>query len=507
MPMDEGPCMFCPLCRQICDLPSNGVDGLPDNHLLRSLLDTINSKVRQACDVCKDEGKRRKAGYVCIKCEDFLCDDCAVMHKKTRITKDHLVINISSIKDILPGLEESDNKGSLVFVRLMTKFGCHGDDLNHPISVCTNRADDIIISNSNSIISVFSQTGACKKTIDQRIFYGLEKNALQNRCVSMTAEGFLVVAMRKDITSSHAHVAVIESMAAREISVLSQKTRHPHDVMPHGIVVTNNNHFVVTDIGKHCVYVYDSEYQLVKQFGKKGSRSKQFKYPQYVTVNFRNDILVSDYGNHCIKMFDFKGKLKLQFGSMGKELGQLMHPVGICCDKYGNTFVADRDNHRVQMFNIHGSYFATILSDTCSEGHDVRPQDVAITTNGHLVVLLTGIEGVDFAQVHIYQYGPSRLRRQGRKVTQVCSRADLATPMPSQLRGRGKLPPLCRNAIATGDHDGYMEMDPTAPPFADLKNIPPDLLRHGTHRAAGAEGGNGADGKGFDPNSTVCVIL
>ena len=140
------------------------------------------------------------------------------------------------------------------------------------------------------------------------------------------------------------------------------------------------------------------------QEGKWGSRNSQFKYPYHVTVNSSNDILVSDYGNHCVKILTSRAKFKSKFGTMGTGDGQFMHPVGLCTDRYGNIFVCDRDNHRVQMFSDAGKFLAMIVKNTCKDGMDIRPQDVAITGNGHLLVLLKGVEGVEFAQINIYQY-------------------------------------------------------------------------------------------------------
>ena len=95
----------------------------------------------------------------------------------------------------------------------------------------------------------------------------------------------------------------------------------------------------------------------------------------------------------------------MKIGSVGRDAGRFLHPAGVCTDKFGNMFVADRDNHRVQMFDKAGKYIAAVLQDTCSTsaGRDVRPLDVTMTSQTRLTVLLTGVEGIDFAEVHIYQ--------------------------------------------------------------------------------------------------------
>ena len=413
------------------------------------------------------------------------------MHRRTTLTKDHLVVNVGMMKDLHKGMSSGGSN-----VRLLTKFGRCDVDVHNPTALCVNHADDIIVSNGDSTISVFSQSGKCKKVIDQREFYGLDANYIRNKCVAVTAEGYIAVAMRKDVSVLSAHVATIESLAGREAGVCSVRTRSSIKCVPHGIAVTNDNNIVVTDIGKHCVYVFDQEFNLVRQFGKYGHRAKQFKEPYFVTVNDNNDILVSDYGNHAIKVFDFRGKAKLKFGTMGREAGQLMHPMGVCTDRHGNIIVADRDNHRVQMFDGHGKYVATLIQKTCMEGNDVRPQDVAMTTNGHLVVLLKGIEGVNYAKIHIYQYSGVRLDHEEAEHELKELRQSLNTLRASKakmlsLQRAGKLPPLDAQPSTSGQV-------PSAPQL----NKPPDIVpdRKGLDGVADGEQSN-------YKISSVCVIL
>lgn len=487
-------CVFCPTCQQISDVPHSGVDGLQDNHLLRNLLDMIYAKALQPCELCRVEGQHRSATYCCIKCEEFLCAECARMHRRTSVTKDHLVVNVGMMKDLCKGSSPGGRS-----VRLLTKFGRCDVDIHNPTGLCVNRADDIIISNGDSTISIFSQAGKCKKVIDQREFYGLDANYIRNKCVAVTAEGYVAVAMRKDITLLSAHVATIESLAGRETGGCTIRTRSSIKCVPHGIAVTNDNHIIVTDIGKHCIYVFDQEFKLVRQFGKYGRRGKQFKEPYFVTVNDANDIFISDYGNHAIKVFDFKGRSKLKFGTMGREPGQLMHPMGVCADRHGNIFVADRDNHRVQMFDSQGKYVMTVIEKTCKEGNDVRPQDVAITTNGHLVVLLKGIEGVNYAKIHIYQYSGVRVDQDEAEhdlteLRQSLNSLRVSKAKMQSFQRAGKLPPLDARSMPPSS-SGQV---PSAPSFGK----PPDIVTEHQSLEDITEGG-----QHNDKDSTVCILL
>ena len=264
---DGTKCVFCPTCRQICDIPQNGVDGFQDNHLLHNLLDIIQTESTQNCDVCRDDGKRTAATYVCIKCEDFLCGECSKSHKKTRVTRDHLVMKISNMREMYLSTNNKDLVPENIHVRKLAVFGNYGDELCDPIGLVTNKADDVIVSNSNNTITVFSLGGKSKKSIDQNTFYGPEKHCLSNKCVAMTMEGFVAVAMRKDVTSNQAIVAITETFANREAGVYGVKTSKPLECQPHGIAVMTNNNTVVTDAAKHCIYIFNVEKELIVKVG------------------------------------------------------------------------------------------------------------------------------------------------------------------------------------------------------------------------------------------------
>jgi hypothetical protein len=212
----------------------------------------------------------------------------------------------------------------------------------------------------------------------------------------------------------------VQSFAGRKINECVVKTKNAEECQPHGIAITTANHIIITDVGKHCVYVFDAEYNLKKTFGKRGSRgAKQFKCPYYVATNNNNDIVVSDYGNHSVKVFQLSNlSCKFTIGRNGSQPGQFMHPMGVCGDKFGNIFVADRDNHRIQMFDPKGHFLANILQETYEKGDDIRPLDLAMTSNSNLVVLLTGVEGVDFAQVCIYQLRSTKIPLQQHRLQQ-----------------------------------------------------------------------------------------
>ena len=112
---------------QLCELPIHkGVTSLPDHHLLKSLIETVESRTTRYCDACTASGamtspqeqqqqqqqhdeqkitkakkwlkRGRRSSHCCVKCEEFLCDSCARVHRLQRTTADHLVVSVSAMR-------------------------------------------------------------------------------------------------------------------------------------------------------------------------------------------------------------------------------------------------------------------------------------------------------------------------------------------------------------------------------------------------------------------------
>ena len=273
-------CVFCPNCREICDLPRDGVTSLQDNVLLGRLLDMIHRKMSSHCDVCRDNNEQTTrhavttaaaaaaATCVCVKCEDFMCSNCARAHRKTRATRDHNVLKISHLRELYhnSALKEPAVRSKRYRVKRLTSFGSYGNELHDPVGLTINKADDVIISNGNNDIVVFSLDGKFKKSLSQNTFYGNAENCLSNKCVAMTMEGYVAVAMRKDIHGSRrVGVLVKQTMAAREVATCDVTMSKPLLCQPHGMAVLSNNSTVVSDAGKHCLYLFNADNSYVSK--------------------------------------------------------------------------------------------------------------------------------------------------------------------------------------------------------------------------------------------------
>ena len=124
---------------------------------------------------------------------------------------------------------------------------------------------------------------------------------------------------------------------------------------PCGIALARNGMWAVTDYSKHCVYIYDGQYQLIRKVGSHGNGNGQLNRPEGVAFDSNNHLYVADYDNNRIQVFDVSDKYLHQFGSKGSGNGQLNHPIGIMVHS-NEVFVSDRGNRRVSVFNTNGQF-------------------------------------------------------------------------------------------------------------------------------------------------------
>ena len=80
----------CPVCRSVFKIPDAGIQGIPKNFFMESLLDMHRlSKLdpKTLCDAClEDDSVKEKpsALMMCIECKQKLCDNCGRCHKRRR---------------------------------------------------------------------------------------------------------------------------------------------------------------------------------------------------------------------------------------------------------------------------------------------------------------------------------------------------------------------------------------------------------------------------------------
>ncbi|XP_065908683.1 E3 ubiquitin-protein ligase TRIM71-like [Dysidea avara] len=149
---------------------------------------------------------------------------------------------------------------------------------------------------------------------------------------------------------------------------------------PWGIAVGRYGVWAVTDNSHNCVYVIDSEDQVVNKVGSHGKDNGLLNCPHGVAFDNENHLYVVDSGNHRVQKFGFNGNYLLQFGSRGSGDGQLNQPYGITTHD-SRVYVTDKGNHRISVFQSDGQFCISFGSDQLGD-----PYDVAVTGNNQLLV-------------------------------------------------------------------------------------------------------------------------
>ncbi|XP_078584584.1 E3 ubiquitin-protein ligase TRIM56-like [Branchiostoma floridae x Branchiostoma japonicum] len=92
----------CPTCRSKTLLPGGGVAELKDNFFVESLKDTVgvHKKLTDEAEglLCGSCETKTGAESFCMECGDFLCDECAAIHRRMKVTRGHKIVGVEQLK-------------------------------------------------------------------------------------------------------------------------------------------------------------------------------------------------------------------------------------------------------------------------------------------------------------------------------------------------------------------------------------------------------------------------
>ena len=116
--------------------------------------------------------------------------------------------------------------------------------------------------------------------------------------------------------------------------------------------IQTEQYFIVSDLGDHCMKVFDLEGNFQFKFGKKGNKEGEFHEPCYLSVNKEGRLIVCDSENQRIQVFELSGKFATKFGKKGSKTGEFDCPVSTANLSDGRLVVSDYGNHRIQIFEL-----------------------------------------------------------------------------------------------------------------------------------------------------------
>lgn len=97
----KGKDFSCPVCRQPADLPEEGVEGLPHNFFLSSLMERLElvekltKETSSKCNFCRGD----LGVLFCLDCQLHICSTCKITHTRIPGTGDHVIISAEKLTD------------------------------------------------------------------------------------------------------------------------------------------------------------------------------------------------------------------------------------------------------------------------------------------------------------------------------------------------------------------------------------------------------------------------
>ena len=149
---------------------------------------------------------------------------------------------------------------------------------------------------------------------------------------------------------------------------------------PWGIAFGKDGVWAVGDGNNHCVWMFDSQDQLIRKIGSYGNGNGQFCSPLGVAFDPDGHLYVTDHSNHRVQKFNPNGDFLLQLGSHGSGDGQLKHPIGIVVHN-GRVYITEWSGNYISVFQCDGQFCQKFGS-----GHLFNPYHITVTNNDQLLV-------------------------------------------------------------------------------------------------------------------------
>lgn len=429
----------CPVCRADIPIPPGGISAFPDNHLVASLSDTVESQRTPQkppppqVPVPQPSGNHGDGQYRVAPIMPNITpipentangnkppDSFSVLNYASGTTANgsgipHMPQYLNpqmpqvmadngpqgdsgqfgqqySSPGLYPHLSvESEFKGPCT-KGLLVIAGSYGGTVSSflkPFGLAVGRNGEYIVSDrGGNRILVFSNKGELK------LCYNL--NCTVNG-IAVTKENDVLIAVSK----AGSEIMRQYTLHGKFVQKFGDYYRYD---LASGIAITPNNHVAITNVQADNVLAFTDQRKFSIKFGWKGTGDRHFMNPQFITSTVKNYVVVSDTGNHCIKVLDLQGNFKRSFGGKGVAHGKLDTPLGVATDQDSNIIIADSNNYRVEIFTVKGYFYTTLVEETNLIGPDVKPINVAVTPRNNIAVLLVG---TGYAEVRVYCWKPS----------------------------------------------------------------------------------------------------
>ncbi|XP_077996995.1 uncharacterized protein LOC144450270 [Glandiceps talaboti] len=357
----------CPLCKQSCNTPKDGVSSLPASIHVNDIMEilgkhvtvssvevsavgTATTETDKTCQICEAASKFSR----CIDCGLDICSRCTKGHRKVPATRAHQIISYEEYETakatdhFLAAPRTVTQKKGLVsqFGEKGRQTGQLGDYLRG-VSM-TTKGDVLVSDPGNNRLQTFTLHGTQPRVIQ---FSGFSK-PVRPQFTAVTKEGHIFVT---DGDNSQ----VFECNENGKLIRYFDETNLNH---PLGIAVNSSNGRVyVVDNVSHCVHIYKINGKYIKSFGSQGSGEGKLDCPWCVSIDYNTgNVIISDRGNNRINVYTENGDYLFTFGNDPSKVGQCNCPFGVATDKVGNMYVCNYGDNNVMKYDPFGNFIFRI---------------------------------------------------------------------------------------------------------------------------------------------------
>ena len=105
----------------------------------------------------------------------------------------------------------------------------------------------------------------------------------------------------------------------------------------------------VCDTSNHRIQVFDTDLNLIRVIGRKGSGNGCFDSPDDLAFDHCGNLYVADEINRRIQVLTPQGEHIRNIGKCGKGLGEIEKPISVAIHK-NLVYITDCHNKRISVF-------------------------------------------------------------------------------------------------------------------------------------------------------------
>eukprot|EP00058_Branchiostoma_floridae_P022156 XP_002607646.1 hypothetical protein BRAFLDRAFT_84665 [Branchiostoma floridae] len=384
----------CSICQTPATLPSKGVAGLPDNHLVANLCEEFSKKTQVGGQKnrCVFHSKK-DVGLFCQQCEIPVCGECTV--------NTHSGHTFAGVQQVAPQMKANIRAKLNNSLHKMKAFSAF----------------------LNKIVDAQKRLTDNRTQVQQEIYkaYEVQEKKLQEqekRRELQEQRNGLLATLEKQQQDNMAALAGQRNIVLTQLAELSRVCEGAEKIvkqeMPVWITQDLNlaqqiaEFKLSTQIPEICetrLYHFEPhKSDTLMELGKVTSQSMSAKQLVQSSDTNTGEAKSTDHvkpprvGNSWVR--------KVKFGEWGSHRGEFKCSSGVAVSLDNEVYIADCENFRIQVFTMDGVYlkkFATILPR--KTGKKLRPHDVAVDRNDNLWVV---------SKDHIVQYS-----REGKGLAQI----------------------------------------------------------------------------------------